>query len=589
MPAHAPVPALISAATAAASSYLLRCAKSWPCVQARQLQRAHVLAILQPPLRQHILDNAMSTNMYQMDMDEKILLLHLLGDQSTRIVDVTTTGYQYVDEVFSLYRALTSSFVINLRTLGFVCLIKGKADLKYVSDVNSMFYLTLQRMKYLTTVTLSGIANTEILAIIGKTCHHLEYLDVSHSQRVEDEGLIALLISKPDHLISLWEKKMSHFMAKCHPCCKSLQFLGLSGTDVTTQSVCNALQFLTKLKSFGGHLHNASMCSAITFLYGEPLPIYRQKIVKLNIYDVDKAGLVQICANDLDGNGLADKNESLNDDETKKRCDDSSSDEESDLIAIPAQFYITRIFDVVISKNQCHILNKVCPEVFSVDTNLASLKTLHNFHQLKELCIECDFKCWCDPLCGYLESSGSTLESLVARDSINDSIPYDYLREWCPKLKSITVPLESCTDGPSICADAWESLTYANILMVSTEHFISFCSVAVNLTELCFVFAPDSYSDTLESFNDGLIGTILNNGGLSRVRKVFFGRSCLSGATVLALTSHCQDLHSVGYLDLWRLLTDLQLAQVQDTIKRSNWQLRLLRSTDFPGNELHFK
>lgn len=551
----------------------------------------------------------MSLDMYEMFLDDKIVFVELLADRSTTCMDLTGTGYHFVEEVFSLYRALTCSLVVNLKTLGIVCLIKGPVDLKFVCEINSIFYRTLDKMKCLTSLTMKGLGDYEMMSVIGRTCHHLEHLDVSQSLRLNNECLAALVTTKPGALLLLWSGQKDRFIAKCTPCCQKLVYLGITGTEITTQAVCSMLQLLPNVRSLGGYLHHASMCSAVTFLYGENGPSYRETILKLDVYDVvKKSGLVQVCAsyeyvNEADTGEAADNGSEAADNSSDAANHGSDAisetvissedeDSESDLIPIPDFLRLTCIWDLVITEKQCRILKRVCPNVVEFDTSLNALDILHEFNPLRALCVECDFKPWVNTLSWYLESKGSPLESLLIRDPIGGFIPIDRVRDCCPKLKSVTLPLEvfeTVSDAPQ----PWSSLLHANIVVPSRRSFVQLCSIAVNLTDIYVSFSPEPYTESVHHFNDKFIIDILKSGGLATLRNICVGKCFFGGAALQSFLQHCRQLRSVGYLDLWWELTDCQLDSAKAVVRDNNWDLKFVSSTlsQCQGNEkkMHFK
>ncbi|XP_050722920.1 uncharacterized protein LOC127001792 [Eriocheir sinensis] len=263
MPCCQSVSPLSEAAGERVRQWLLCCLCHQPGPQERQAVRRHVLTALAPRPRQDLLSHVLASP--EVVMDNKCQLVEILGDVTTRSVDLIPGGPLFVEEVFHLYRSLTMAAVINLTRLGIVCDVRSIADRRYVPDINVTFYRLMGHMRHLVWVTLAGVADGTILAHLGANCHALEYLDVSGSPRVDDVGVAKLLLQGRMNLRDLHH--LAHApLPPTSPCCATLTYLGVTRTETSSASIVLLLRCLRQVTSLGGFVNDGSLLEVLKLL-----------------------------------------------------------------------------------------------------------------------------------------------------------------------------------------------------------------------------------------------------------------------------------------------------------------------------------
>jgi len=563
MPVLKAVPSLVEISCEKVLKWFLHVTQQYPGMKSRQCQREYIYQSLNPLMRQWLLSKAYSKNMYELNLDCKILLLELLGDKCTTCLDLTKTGYQYVEEVFSFYRAVTFSLVVNLKNLGIICNVKRRSDLTFVKEINGIFYRTMLQLKNLTMLTLSGLADAEMLTKIGKTCQQLEYLDISKSQLADDDAVAGLLVNKPESLSALWSGNIDSLITKKNGLCSSLKLFDISNTEVTSMVVCIILQLCPNIQSLGGFLNEGSLCQVISFLY-ENNATKTDSLIKFDIYNVHRNNLVQIC--------------------NPSNVDSDDEDSETDIIELPRFLLLTHLYETNITSQYTKMITKLCPNLKALETSIVSLEQLQNFSQLTVLTVDCDFKNWVDELWYYLEMKGSKLISLTVTNCLSVGLPVNLLGDWCGNLKSLSLPVDCNTDENS--PRTWKSLEVANILVENMKSLEHFCLSALNVCELYVTFIPLQYS--IESLNDCTLSNILNLCKFSYLKVLVLGYCQLSVKGFNSIVLHCPCLEAIGYLDLWQQVNWEEIQDLKKFVKESNWNVKILLSGDFPGNKLHF-
>ncbi|KAK8741545.1 hypothetical protein OTU49_002264 [Cherax quadricarinatus] len=340
----------------------------------RMRQREYVLATLNPNIRQQLLNRILSLQMNDVMLSGKCMLLEMLGDRSTQWVDLSQSGYGYVDEVFHFYRTLTLGLLINITRLGLICNVKTKVDCKYLLDINCTFYRVLNQMRHLQWVTLGGVGDRTILATLGANCYQLEHLNVQDSVRVDDDAVAALLLKNPQAVDGLSKKQVLDTALPSNPCCKTLSFVCVCGTQVSLVSAALLLRYVPALTSFGGSVEGGSLSSLIELLQPE------KGVTKLNL---------------------------------------------------------NKFWDSKILPHQASLMNVACPKLTFLMTTASSLPSLHFLYPIASLTVELSFHGCAADIYSYLGARGENLKTLIFTDNLNCLLDMAWLMELTPNLEQI--------------------------------------------------------------------------------------------------------------------------------------------------------
>ncbi|XP_068227036.1 uncharacterized protein [Palaemon carinicauda] len=339
--------------------------------QKRMKQREYVVATLNSNVRQHLVNRMCKAHMYEVSLGSKCFIIEMLGDKSTQCIDFTQTGSYYVDEVFQLYRTLTFSLLLNLTKLGVVCNVRSVSDRKHIPDLNVTFYRVFNQMHHLRWLTLSGLADITIMGLLGSNCHHLEYLDVSYSPFLTDDGIARLILRDPAIINGRTAEQISRLELDTSELCRSLSYLCVSGTATTMMGVVIIVKFLPNLRSLGGQIDCGSISYAIELLQPD-----------------EGVRMFKFC----------------------------------------------ELSDSIITAERVSILSEACPKVSKFTTCLRSMNVLSMLHPLQSLTIE-DVREDPTYIYSYLQIRGSTLKELIITDSINCLLDLWWIVELTPNLE----------------------------------------------------------------------------------------------------------------------------------------------------------
>ncbi|KAG7157550.1 uncharacterized protein LOC121879948 isoform X1 [Homarus americanus] len=374
MPPFKTIGSLTEICTERVWRWLYHCLNYQATPRDRMRQRAYILATLNSNIRQQLLNCILRIHTQEVMLSSKCMLLELLGDRSTQWVDVSRSGYSYVDEVFHFYRTLTLSLLINLTRLGVICNVKSKIDSKYLLEINSTFYRVLNQMRHLQWVTLGGVADQTILATLGANCHQLEHLNVCGSIRVNDQALAALLLKDPLAVEGRSMKQVIDKNIATNPCCATLTFVCVSETEVTLIGAVLLLRCVPNLTSLGGAVEDGSLSSVIHMLQPEE--------------------------------GVA-------------------------------SYKLNHLWDDRISPDQASLLNVACPELTSVTTTVYSLPSLHLLYPITSLTVDLYFRGGSTSIYNYLQLRGANLKELVLSNNISCPLDLGWLMELTPNLERV--------------------------------------------------------------------------------------------------------------------------------------------------------
>ncbi|XP_042866717.1 uncharacterized protein LOC122249696 isoform X2 [Penaeus japonicus] len=351
----------------------------------RLKQREYIAVNLNANIKQMLLNIIFQQHMYKWDLASKCLMMELLGDRSTRIIDFTKGGYGYVDEVWHFYRTLTIGLMINLTKIGVTCNFKTESDKKYLTDINHTFYRVFSQMKNLRWVILKGVADTVLLGMMGTNCPYLEYLDVTGSHKVNDESVANLILKDPLLVEGRNLQKLTLQDIPTQPCANSLKYVCLSETDVSLVSAVILLHYVSKLESFGGDIHAGSVSSVMEVL--QP---------------------------------------------TKSQM----------------TFQLHELWDAKILPHHASLMNMMCPHLTHLNTDASSLDCLHIFSSISSLTLSLYYRNFGNEIYNYLLGSGENLKKLILIDHINCSLDISWLVDLTPNLEHIeaTVDMQEGTE-----------------------------------------------------------------------------------------------------------------------------------------------
>ncbi|KAG0728931.1 hypothetical protein GWK47_031401 [Chionoecetes opilio] len=352
--------------------WLQCCVRLQPGPRKRHKLRQHMLVALAPRPRQALLSQVLALPGVLMDI--KCQLVEVLGDGTTRTADLTPGGPLFIDEVFHLYRSLTMAALINLTLLGVVCDVRSPTDRRYLPDVNVTFHRLVDHFRHLVWVTLSGVADGIVLATLGANCHALQYLDVSGSPQVDDEGVSRLLLQGKINLSDLSNLATAP-LPPTSPCCATLTFLGVSETETSPASTVLLLRCLHQVTSLGGFINEGSL---------------------IEVLEVLQAG------------GAADWPTSL-----------------------------TKVWEPRILPRQAPLLAAACPALTSLVTEDASVPTVSLLPPLQELTIDLIMRGVSGQLYDMLEARGTTLTHFVLEKNINCPLELTFLMDVAPQLRHL--------------------------------------------------------------------------------------------------------------------------------------------------------
>ncbi|XP_063592896.1 uncharacterized protein LOC134769991 isoform X2 [Penaeus indicus] len=340
----------------------------------RLKQREYITANLNSNIRQRLLNIIFQQHMYKWDLSSKCLILELLGDRSTQIVDFTKGGYGFVDEVWHFYRTLTIGLMVNLTKIGVTCDLKTESDKKYLADINHTFYRIFSQMKNLRWVILKGVADTVLLGMMGTNCPYLEYLDVSGSYKVDDESVANLLLKDPLSVEGKNLQKLSLQDIPTQPCAKNLKYVCLSETNVSLVSAVILLHYVPKLQSFGGDIHAGSISSVMEVLQPE------------------------------EGH---------------------------------MTFQLKELWDARILPHHASLMNIMCPHLTCLNTDASSLNCLHILSSISSLTLCLYYRNFVNEIYDYLLGNGENLKKLILVDHINCCLDLSWLVGLTPNLEHL--------------------------------------------------------------------------------------------------------------------------------------------------------
>ncbi|XP_066945052.1 uncharacterized protein [Macrobrachium rosenbergii] len=351
--------------------WLYYCLNHEAAPQNRFKQRQYVVATLNASVRQQLLNHVCKVHMYQVDCSSKCFLIEMLGDKSTQCIDMTQTGEYYVDEIFQLYRTLTFGLILNVTKLGIVCNVRCRNDRRHIPDVNVTFYRVFNQMHHLRWLTLSGLADLTIMGILGNNCLRLEYLDISYSSYVTDDGIARLILRDPAVINGRTAEQISRMDLDTTELCNSLSYLCISGTAVSMLGAVVIMKFLPKLRSLGSQIDCGSICYVIELLQQD------DGIRKFQLYEM-------------------------------------------------SEFLMTA--------ERASLLCETCPNVSKFTTCLRSMDALHILHPLQSLTID-DVRGDPWDIYDYLQTRGSTLKELILTNNINSPLDLSWIMELTPNLE----------------------------------------------------------------------------------------------------------------------------------------------------------
>ncbi|XP_018010555.1 uncharacterized protein LOC108667952 isoform X1 [Hyalella azteca] len=576
MPPERKVNTLLEVATRSCISWLMKCTLKWQGVPARKLQREYIIRCLSPITRQQLLSSVLSRHMHDISADLKVQMLELLGDDKTTSFDLSSSGYQYIEEVFNIYRAIAFCCLVNITRLGIICDLSKISDKQFRSDVNALFYLPLGKMNRLTSVTLRSLGDAKLLSTLGLNCTNLEYLDISESHNVDDDCLAHLYLSNAEPLTELRDGQRRYMLTKFHKCCYTLKFLGLAATAVTTETVTSLAMMMPNLESLGGHLDLGSMCAALAMPYGGLNSPSAEPCVLLEVFDLERDGLHKLSVKNYEA-VFARKHEA------------EASDEfgpSGFLVPPPSTLKYTQLWDVSIGAEVSLILNNVCPDVSEFHIRYNSLSSLAEFHHLKVLDVDCDFGSeWPYYLLQYLKQRGSSLTSLSVTLSVTTFMPLSELQSSCPNLERLSMPIFTESEETTLL-----KLTSANISVESWEVLECFSKAHPQLKELYVVLNRlwPSYG-LYKELTDSVFTDILSCSSFSNLEKLVIGKCQLGKRAVeLCLGPSCPKLRVLGYVDRWSNLSREDVTNLQNEILERNLDIVLLKSSDKRGTYFTF-
>lgn len=564
MPVFRPVETLQDLCIQTCATWFVRCSTTWPDVQAKKYQKAHIYQYLNAFCRQEFINKILQRHMHEFSVDNKIIILELLGDQQMSSFDVVPSGYQYIEEVFAIYRALTYSLMVNIKRLGISCKLKSRGERQVIGDVNTFFGNTLNKMRHLTSITLHGLGDANLLTIIGKTCKGLQHLDVSHSSRVNDTSLSNLFLSNAESLNTLLQGDLPFFVARLNPCCETLKYLGLAATSIGTQSVLTSVLLAPKLETFGGYLDYGRMA------YGIALPFKKSNSDTTDNSSDSEETIMDL--HDLERNGIF-KITNANYEYEDKDLETIANSADTKL-PLPSTLKFSEIWDVLPPSDIVDILRQVCPCVTSFHTSAKALPQLVRFRPLKSLEIECDFReGWDEFVLNYIYECGSSLESITVNEPDNAFLSLSEITKYCPKLKKLTMPVY-------VEEDVQLTVNYANISVMSWHVLDKLCCHNSSLKELYIVLNEQI---DCESLTDERLGKALAGVTLHHLEVLIVGKCKLSNKAFQILWEHCPTLRVVGFVDMWQNMSMSELACVIEEIKSNNWDVSLVRSLNSSG------
>ncbi|XP_045596483.1 uncharacterized protein [Procambarus clarkii] len=479
----------------------------------RMRQRQYVLSTLNPNIRQQLLNRIFNVDTRDVMLDSKCMLLEMLGDRSTQWVDLSRSGFGYIDEVFQFYRTLTLGLLINITRLGLICNVKSKSDCKYLLDINNTFYRVLNQMRHLQWVTLTGVGDRTILATLGANCYQLEHLDVSDSVKVDDEAVAALLLKDPQSVEGLNLKQVIEQDLSKNPCCETLSLVCVCGTQVSLKSTLFLLRCVPALTSFGGAVEDGSLCSVIELLQPD------QGVTK---------------------------------------------------------FKLNKFWDAKVLPTHASLLNVACPKITSVTTSVSSLPSLHFLYPITSLTVDLNYlncRNCANYIYNYLQVRGETLKDLLFTNSLNCFLDLAWLMELTPNLERLESGLY-IEEGYEILG--WKLLWDASVTVNSCEALLTLISHTPSLKNLSINFMPEPYTETFECINDELVIKIISAGALTRLQKLKIAECAITVKGLNWLFLHCSELSYIAPLLFWKNISQDDIQQLHLQAKQNNWELKLV-------------
>ncbi|KAK4315815.1 hypothetical protein Pmani_012972 [Petrolisthes manimaculis] len=521
MPCHWTVASLRDACIGSVAGWLVGLVSRGAGPGVRAEQRKVVLGWLTAGVRQEVLTKVLRTLNTHMPMDSKWQIIHLVGDSTTQSVDLTQAGLIFVDEVFHLYRSLALALAVNLTRLGISCDMRSRVDRRYIADVNATAYRILGCMKHLTWVTLSGLGDTQIMATLAATCHHLVYLDVSGSPRLTDDGVLVLIDCNPHNLMSLEVDVVVKENIKPSPCCATLNYVCVANTEVGVVGGVLLLRWLPRLISLGGDLGNG-------------LPI-TEVLTSLQPQDggIWKCGLVAV-------------------------------------------------WEARVLPRQAALLTSTCPAFHALNTEEGSIPNLALLSPLASLTVDLHHR-FCPGLVDALTSHSHTLTRLILTHSFNSPIDLTTLMAMTPHLTHLqaTLTLDPWGGGEGE-GEVWPSLRWAVVGMTSLKATVALLTHTPALTHLALTLTPDPYSETWEDLDDALISQVTSGGGLQNLSCLVITECAITITGINTLIDACPSLACVAPLLYWPRINRHDIKRLRLQAKQSNWKIEFCLRYDQP-------
>ncbi|KAG7157551.1 uncharacterized protein LOC121879948 isoform X2 [Homarus americanus] len=483
----------------------------------RRLQTQYLVSALNSSLRQRLLIIICNIKT-ELLMESKCKLLQALGDNSTQWIDFSGSGSVFYDEIMRLYNTLCVANIYNLTRLGVVCDMKSRIDQKYISAVNSTFYWPLRKMSNLRWLTLGGVADGTILEILGANCHHLQYLDVSHSLKVDNDAVAAFLLKDPGAIQGWNPQQVGHqeLPTSTTPCCTTLNQVCVSGTQVSMMGAVLLLRHVPQLRSLGGYIHDCSICQVIEILQPE-------------------GGVTQ--------------------------------------------YKLNHLWDAIIRPRHTSLLNATCPSITAVTTCQASLPVLYLLQPLESLSVDVDFRHCTEALYDYLVVRGDTLRQLILTNSVYYPLDLACLIQFTPRLERVEATVT--VKQEDINFPVWTTLKVASVKVENSASILALLTHTPDLRDLDLAFLEGIYTEeTYESISDDLLLQILTGGGLKTLEKLRISRCMISRKGVNYLLLACPNLHYLAPLIFWPNVSLVDVEKLRARATQNNWVLRIVMRSD---------
>ncbi|XP_047738735.1 uncharacterized protein LOC125178601 [Hyalella azteca] len=559
-------------------TWLQKCIAHRSCVVDKHILREFLRCRIGGSTQQELLSNALSRILRGAKLCTQAQILELLGDEKTTRLDITPSRLDSPAEVLHIYLAIGFGRMRNVRKLS-INYAKTALYTSFKPEMNTYFYLTLDRMSHLTHVAVPYLGEAGLLSIIGRTCENIQYLDISESVKVDDACLASLFLSHPRSMRELWDGKIPYIITKFSQCCNSLKYLGLRNTKVTVRTVNILTQVMPNLESLGGCLKSVSTFHAIVKSSDRYSLAPRQSnftfCTLLAVYDLQSDGWHKLT---------------LKYHTIRYRREASGGCEE------PAGVYVCPPFPLKLAElsdfsdevdlDTVSALNELCPHVSELHTSITSLPILaEHFHDLKVL--EVIYRCkvndwlWNQTLMNYLERRGSSLIALAVTQTRFHYLSLSRLQAACPNLVNLTASINVDEDLTNL-----PQLLYANLVFRSWGVFKNFCQGHTQLRELRASLPPSLAGPFYIStpMTDSFFESIFLSYSFAHLEKLIIDTCDLgAGAMEICLGPCLPRLRVVGYVDRWWKLLPDEVVHFNNEIKARKLDLTLIHSDDEDG------